>query len=224
MWFKETQAFPFDIQCIKSSLIRIDQQSELILPCLYSKRPNAWVVICLGIYPPWEDMSSAFTWLSTPFPLSLANKSSFTRHHRSSDSPPPCGQHLDIASLVEKAIEGCHRKAALQVAPNPLYIGVITPMSDKSITHGIIAGIVKCPFCIWKTPKPVSCWSSTSSTYTTSWWSAVSTVFQAWYACWLGCTGIRANDSSCRYPSTSLSMVLRWNDVRMLHLWSVGLL
>jgi hypothetical protein len=48
-----------------------------------------------------RHMSSAYPWIDTPFPLSLATKSSTTRHHRNNNNTPLCRQPLDIASHTE---------------------------------------------------------------------------------------------------------------------------
>ena len=73
-----------------------------------------------------------------------------------------------------------------------------------------------------KTPRALSRWSKAFSTRNTSWWRAVSTDFPAWQACWLGCSGTIATAPSLKYLSTSLSMVLSRNDVRMWGLKFLG--
>jgi len=73
----------------------------------------------------------------------------------------------------EWILKGRRGQAALHGSFNPPDNGVAKPMSDKSITHGVKRGVVK-------TPVAVSCWSSTFSTRTTSWWRTVYMDFWAW--------------------------------------------
>jgi len=47
-----------------------------------------------------------------------------------------------------RSIEGRNSLAAHQGGPNPPHNGVITTIPDKSITHGVVAGIITCPFYI----------------------------------------------------------------------------
>jgi hypothetical protein len=77
--------------------------------------------------------------------MSLANKSSTSRHHRSGDSTPPCGQALDIAIHMENPLRFATKRDP-PGWPKSTYNGVITPMPEKSTTHGIITGIVECSF------------------------------------------------------------------------------
>jgi hypothetical protein len=51
--------------------------------------------------------------------------------------PPPVGTPW-ILQPSWKIIEGCRNYAALKGGSNPQNTGVITPVSDKSITHGVI--------------------------------------------------------------------------------------
>jgi len=53
-----------------------------------------------------------------------------------------------------RAIEGRNSHAALQGDPNPPHNVVFTAMPDKNIAHGVIAGIVKCPFYIQEKIPP----------------------------------------------------------------------
>jgi len=95
-------------------------------------------------------------------------------------------------------IKGRHGQAALHGSFNPADSGVAKPMSDKSITHVVKRGVVK-------TPIAVSCWLSTFSTRTTSWWRAVYMDFWVWSAYWLGCSGIRARAPSLYPPASAWS-------------------
>ena len=45
-----------------------------------------------------------------------------------------------------RSTKGRKSHAALQGGSNPPYDGLLTIMLDESVAHGVIAGIVKCPF------------------------------------------------------------------------------
>ena len=98
----------------------------------------------------------------------------------------------------EWIIKGRRGQVALHGSFKPPDSGVAKPMSDKSITHGVKRGVVK-------TPIAVSCWLSTFSTRTTSWWRAVYMDFWVWSAYWLGCSGIRARAPSLYPPASAWS-------------------
>ena len=83
--------------------------------------------LCLGIYPMQEDMSSAHAWITTP---------------------PPLRETPGYRETQRNFIKAGDSQTALQGGLDPSHDGVFTTMPDKSIKHGVLAGIIKSPFYI----------------------------------------------------------------------------
>jgi hypothetical protein len=76
-----------------------------------------------------RQMSSALPWQYTPPILSLAIKSSTTRHHKSGDNTPLWGQPLDTATLTNVSLRAA----------------VVRQPSRVALTHRTLVELTPCP-------------------------------------------------------------------------------
>lgn len=132
VWFKETREFPSSCEYNKHSFAGINRQPDLVAPRLNSMKGTLYEYVpYFGNFPTNRRHVIRITSVYIPPPLCLAIKSS-TRHHRSGDETPSCGQPLDIATLLE----------------NSPYDSVVNPVFKNRSTHGVTGGVTKRAFCI----------------------------------------------------------------------------